>query len=414
MKTLDCVIIGGGSAGLAAAIELKEQGIHDILLLEKDAELGGILNQCIHNGFGLHRFKTEMAGPAYAEAFIRRFMELAIPYRTSAAVTHLSADKVVTYIHPQDGITEIQAKTVILAMGARERTRGNIALAGDRCVGVWTAGNAQKYLNMEGYLVGRKIFILGSGDIGLIMARRLTLSGAEVVGVAELMPYSNGLTRNLVQCLQDYEIPLYLSTTITAIHGRTRVESITLCQVDEHRNPIPETAWNVDVDTVLLSVGLIPDQELGLKMGLELDPVTRGPKVDQDFATNIPGVYACGNALHIHDVVDYVSEEGEQAAQAALRYLNTRIPDTKRYPVVAGTGVSYVLPQSATAGQAVQFKLRVKQPVKNAKVVFRSGSEILLSFPKDRLNPSEMEVFRLPQGILSKVSDGLSVEVEPL
>lgn len=414
MRTLDCVIIGGGSAGLAAAIRLKEQGLDNILLLDKENELGGILNQCIHNGFGLQRFRKEMAGPAYAETFMQRFSELGIPYRTQAAVTSLNPDKTLTYIHPEDGIVTLQTRSIILAMGARERTRGNISIPGDRCVGVWTAGNAQKYLNMEGYLVGRKIFILGSGDIGLIMARRLTLAGAQVIGVAELMPYSNGLTRNLVQCLYDYDIPLHLSTTITSIKGKKRVEKITLCKVDANLKPIEESAFDVEVDTVLLSVGLIPDNILSEEMGVKIDPITKGPVVDQAYATSVDGVYACGNALHIHDVVDYVSEEGEGAADSVLRYLKEGQDQADFYPIQASKDIAYVLPQSAQRNQGVQFKLRVRKPIAKAKIVFKSGEDILVSFPKEHLVPSEMERFKLPASVLIKVKDSLSVEVEIL
>ena len=320
MRNYKCVVIGGGSAGLAAAIQLKKLNI-DVLLLEKEDCLGGILNQCIHNGFGLTRFKEELTGPSYAERLVTEFHQLGIEHELESTVTRLHPDKRIEYISPS-GSHMIQAESIVLALGARERTRGNIMIPGDRSVGVWTAGSAQKYLNIDGYCVGKKVFILGSGDIGLIMARRLTIAKAKVVGVAEIMPYSNGLTRNLVQCLYDYDIPLYLSTTITRIHGNGRVSSIELSRVDENLNPIAGTEFSVDVDTVLLSVGLIPDNIITENCGIEMDPRTKGPKINQDYETSIPGIFACGNSLHIHDVVDFVSEEGDKVGESIVRYLN--------------------------------------------------------------------------------------------
>jgi len=413
MRTIDCVIIGGGSAGLAAAIHLKELGTHSILLLEKEAELGGILNQCIHNGFGLQRFKVEMAGPSYAQMFVSRFIELGIEYRTDACVSQLTESKLVTYIHPDEGVVTLQAKTIILAMGARERTRGNIAIAGDRPVGVWTAGNAQKYLNMEGYLVGKRIFILGSGDIGLIMARRLTLAGAQVIGVAELMPYSNGLNRNIVQCLHDFNIPLYLSTTLVSIHGQKRVERITLAPVDENLQPILESVWEIDVDTVLLSVGLIPDNVLSTQAKIALHPVTKGPQVTEKYETNVSGIFACGNVLHIHDVVDYVSEEGEQAALAAHEYLSEEQVDVDSFSIHAGESLAYVLPARGLKSEHLNLKLRVKKPMNHVKVEFSSQGKVLLAYPKEHLVPAEMEILRLPASIAAKIEGELTLSVVP-
>jgi len=410
MKQNKVLIIGGGSAGLACAIKLKEQGIDDILLIEKEDELGGILNQCIHNGFGLTLYKKEYTGPGYAQINIDRFMELKIPYLLNATVLDITSDKVVTICDPT-GIFDIQAEVVVLAMGARERTRGNIGIPGNRCVGVWTAGNAQKYLNMDGYLVGKRIFILGSGDIGLIMARRLTLAKAKVIGVAEIMPYSNGLNRNIVQCLLDYDIPLYLSTTITQIKGDGRVEAITLCKVDEQRRPIPETAFDVEVDTVLLSVGLIPDNVLSEKAKVELDPRTKGPKVDSALMTQVPGIFACGNVLHIHDLVDQVSMEGMLVADSVLRYLNHDHSE-KTIPVTSAGALNYVLPQTLRKDSAsVLLKYRVSKPMAKGILKISSGDQVLLRVPKLDLHPSEMQTLQLSQALLSKIDYNCVVEL---
>ena len=410
MKQNKVVIIGGGSAGLSCAIKLKQQGIADILLVEKENELGGILNQCIHNGFGLTLYKQEYTGPMYAQLNIDQFMALGIPYLLNATVLDVTSDKIVTLCDPT-GIFEIQAEVIVLAMGARERTRGNIAIPGDRCVGVWTAGSAQKYLNMDGYLVGKRIFILGSGDIGLIMARRLTLAKAKVVGVAELMPYSNGLNRNIVQCLQDYDIPLYLSHTITSIKGDGRVEGITLCQVDEKRQPIPETAFDIAVDTVLLSVGLIPDNVLSEKAGVDLDPKTKGPLVNSQLMTEVDGIFACGNVLHIHDLVDYVSMEGMLVADSVLTYLK-HDQDIKLIPVTPKGALSYVLPQTISSqSTSVQLKYRVSKPMEKGVLKLISQDQVLFKFPKIDLHPSEMQTLTLSKAILQKIDYNLVVEL---
>jgi len=409
MRRVKCVVIGGGSAGLAAAIQLKKLNI-DCLLLEKEDVLGGILNQCIHNGFGLTRFKEELTGPSYAERLVTEFEELGIEVELESVVTRLNPDKTIEYINP-NGSHKIQAESIVLALGARERTRGNIMIPGDRSVGVWTAGSAQKYLNIDGYCVGKRVFILGSGDIGLIMARRLTIAKAQVVGVAEIMPYSNGLTRNLVQCLYDYDIPLYLSTTITRINGNGRVQSIELSRVDENLNPINGTEFKVDVDTVLLSVGLIPDNIITENAGIEMDPRTKGPKINQYYETSIPGIFACGNGLHIHDVVDFVSEEGDTVAKSVEKYLNQNNQSLGLIPVVCDSHFIYVLPQTMDKNQSVKLKFRVRKPLKNVKVVIKSKDEILMTLPKTQILPAEMEMITIPLQLMDKIQDEIRLEI---
>lgn len=331
MKAYDLIIIGGGPAGLAAAVAARDNGIESILILERDKQLGGILNQCIHNGFGLHTFKEELTGPEYAGRYIEQVKDAGIPYVTDTMVlsiqsmsqykSSLQADKVITMVSRTEGIIQIQAKAVILAMGCRERPRGALNIPGYRPAGIYSAGTAQRLVNMEGYLPGREVVILGSGDIGLIMARRMTLEGAHVKVVAELMPYSGGLKRNIVQCLNDYDIPLKLSHTVVDIHGKERVTGITLAKVDEKGKPIPGTEEEYTCDTLLLSCGLIPENELSRELGVELNPVTSGPVVDESLETNVPGVFACGNVLHVHDLVDFVSEEADRAGTCAARYI---------------------------------------------------------------------------------------------
>ena len=321
MKSYDVVIVGGGPAGLAAAIAAKKEGIDSILVIERDNQLGGILNQCIHNGFGLHTFKEELTGPEYAARFIDQAAELNIEYKLHTMVCDISKDKVVTVMNREEGIVMYQAKAVILAMGCRERPRGALNIPGYRPAGIYSAGTAQRLVNMEGFMPGKKVVILGSGDIGLIMARRMTLEGAHVKVVAELMPYSGGLKRNIVQCLNDYDIPLKLSHTVVDIHGKERVTGITLAKVDEKGKPIPGTEEEYACDTLLLSCGLIPENELSRELGVKLNPVTSGPVVDESLETNVPGVFACGNVLHVHDLVDFVSEEADRAGTCAARYI---------------------------------------------------------------------------------------------
>ena len=408
MKSYKCVIIGGGSAGLACAIQLKKLNIES-LLIEKEEGLGGILNQCIHNGFGLTRFKEELTGPSYAERLVSEFIQLGIEYQLESTVIHLNPDKTIEYINP-NGVHKIQAESIVLALGARERTRGNIMIPGDRSVGVWTAGSAQKYLNMDGYCVGKRVFILGSGDIGLIMARRLTIAKAKVVGVAEIMPYSNGLTRNLVQCLYDFDIPLHLSTTITKINGKQRVESIELSRVDENLKPIVGTEFNVDVDAVLLSVGLIPDNIITEEAGIVMDPQTKGPRINHNYETSIPGIFACGNGLHIHDVVDFVSEEGDVVAKSVSDYLNNVHDSLNSVEVKGDSNFIYVIPHMINLDKTVKLKFRMRRPFKNVKILIKSGDEILMTLPKTQLLPAEMEMIQIPLSILQKVKDKLTLE----
>ncbi len=329
MKAYDLVIIGGGPAGLAAAVSARKAGVEGILILERDRELGGILNQCIHNGFGLHTFREELTGPEYAQRYIDMVCELGIAYKLDTMVMDISPQKEVTGMNRTDGMFQIQARALILAMGCRERPRGALNIPGYRPAGIFSAGTAQRLVNIEGYLPGRRVVILGSGDIGLIMARRMTLEGARVLAVAELMPYSGGLKRNIVQCLDDYDIPLKLSHTVVDIQGKERVEGVTLAKVDEKGKPIPGTQEHYVCDTLLLSVGLIPENELSQSMGVKMDRVTAGPFVNESLETSIPGVFACGNVLHVHDLVDYVSEEAQRAGANAARYLRGELSYTE-------------------------------------------------------------------------------------
>ena len=366
MEHRSVVIVGGGPAGLAAAIASYEAGQQDVLVLERDVQLGGILNQCIHNGFGLHTFKEELTGPEYAARFITRAEELGIDCRLGTMVLDISPERVVTTVSAADGIRTIVADAVVLAMGCRERPRGALATPGYRPAGVYSAGTAQRLVNIEGELPGREVVILGSGDIGLIMARRMTLEGAHVACVAEIMPYSGGLKRNIVQCLDDFGIPLLLSHTVVDVEGKNRVEAVTIAKVDESMRPIPGTEVRYPCDTLMLSVGLLPENELSRAAGIELSPITRGPIVDQSLQTSIPGVFACGNVLHVHDLVDYVSQEAAEAGkQAALFTLEPAIQkETRGVPVVATDGVRYTVP-SFIDPQLMEEKLTVRFRVAN-------------------------------------------------
>ena len=414
MRKVKCVIIGGGSAGLAAGVELKKNGIDDILILEKGPEPGGILNQCIHNGFGLHEFKEELSGPAYAERFINQAKELNIPIECNTTVTAFYPDKTIE-VSNNDGYEIIQAEAVVLAMGCQERTAGQIQIPGFRPQGVYTAGTAQRYVNLDGYTIGKKVFILGSGDIGLIMARRMTLEGAKVLGVAELMPYSNGLQRNIVQCLKDYDIPLYLSHTVTNIEGFPRLQKITISEVDENRQPIKGTEKEFEVDTLLLSVGLVPDNTLTVEAGINLDLRTRGIEVNEHCESTMPGVFAAGNVLHVHDLVDYVTAEGRKAGLGAAKYLKGELNSGSGFATAGGDGVAYVLPQRVdypSDDDKVEFSFRVRTPYKNASIVIKDDEKEIRLLKKPALLPAEMEKVILTNDILKDIVGTLTISIE--
>ena len=400
MREYELVIIGGGPAGLAAAVAAHKAGIQDILILERDNELGGILNQCIHNGFGLHTFKEELTGPEYAGRFIEQVKELGIPYKLNTMVMDLSADKVVTAMNKEDGLFQLKPKAVILAMGCRERPRGALSIPGYRPAGIYTAGTAQRLVNMEGYLPGRKCVILGSGDIGLIMARRMTLEGAEVKVVAELMPYSGGLKRNIVQCLDDFGIPLKLSHTVVDIKGKERVEGITLAKV-ENGKPIPGTEEFYECDTLLLSCGLIPENELSQAAGVSINPITNGPAVNESLETNIPGVFAAGNVLHVHDLVDFVSEEAAAAGRNAAAFIQEgKKVEGKSLPIKGIDGVRYTVPvairpEALDAEGTVTIRFRVGNVYTNKRIVVYAGEKQIFNRKRNVLAPGEMETVNL-------------------
>ncbi|NLT01507.1 MAG: FAD-dependent oxidoreductase [Acholeplasmataceae bacterium] len=394
----DLVIIGGGSAGLAAAISAYDQGIRQIIILEKDPYLGGILLQCIHNGFGLHQFKTEMSGPEYAEKFIDEVKARKIEYKTTAMVLKITPDLEVHYSNADDGYQIIKAKAIICATGCSERTRGAISIPGDRVSGVMTAGQAQRYINIEGYMVGKKVFILGSGDIGLIMARRMVLEGAEVLGVAELMPYSNGLNRNIVQCLQDYHIPLYLHHTVKKIIGKERIEKIILGEVDDQFQFIPGHEKEFTIDTLLLSVGLIPSNPLLENIGVAIHPKTKGPIVDESLQTSIPGIFACGNGLHVHDLVDFVSGEASRAGIFASRYIKGELKEEQKIlELETKNGISYIMPSKINLNHVdkVLLSYRVAKPYTNVFLKVSLNGKEIKKIKKLYLLPAEMESLEL-------------------
>ena len=388
----ELVIIGGGPAGLAAAVAAYDKGLRDILILERDVALGGILRQCIHNGFGLHRFGEELTGPEYAARYEEQVKERKIPYMTETMVTELRADRTVVARSAAMGIFEIKAGVVILAMGCRERPKGALNIAGTRPAGIYTAGTAQKFVNMKGMMPGREVVILGSGDIGLIMARRMTLEGAKVKAVCELMPYSGGLARNIEQCLNDFDIPLLLSHTVVDIHGKERLEAVTIAKVDERRRPIEGTEQTIPCDTLLLSCGLIPENELTAQAGVPMDRITNGALVDGDRQTSIPGVFACGNVLHVHDLVDYVSEEAAIAGEAAVRFLRGESTEEKISVRVKTDGkVRYTVPQLLTEAKDTRLYFRVSDVFRGKKIVLRAGDRVLLEKKTVKLAPGEME-----------------------
>jgi NADPH-dependent 2,4-dienoyl-CoA reductase/sulfur reductase-like enzyme len=409
----DLVIIGGGPAGMAAAVSAYEAGVRDILILERDNALGGILRQCIHNGFGLHRFGEELTGPEYAAKYEKMVDELQIPYMLDTMVIEVSADKTVTAMNREMGIFTVEAGAIILAMGCRERPKGALNIAGTRPAGIFTAGTAQKFVNMKGYMPGHEVVILGSGDIGLIMARRMTLEGAKVKAVCELMPYSGGLARNIEQCLNDFNIPLRLSHTVVNIHGRERLEGVTIARVDENRRPIKESEEYIPCDTLLLSCGLIPENELTKGAGIRLDRITNGAVVDGDRETEIEGIFACGNVLHVHDLVDYVSEESAIAGKAAAKHIFGKKNKAVCHSIKTDGRVRYTVPQKLTEVVDTSVYFRVADVYRDAKIVVRDGDKIVISKKKQKLAPAEMEKVELSAELISSLSgEGLSFSIE--
>ncbi len=441
MRYCQAVVIGGGCGGLAAATKLKHEGLSDVVLIERDIELGGVLNQCIHNGFGLTTFKEQLSGPAFAERYEREAVSSGVEIKLGTMVTHMSSDRTIEYVSQDEGYQKLQSDIIILAVGCYERSRGALGIPGERPSGVYTAGQAQRYLNIDGYMVGKRVFILGSGDIGLIMARRMSLEGAEVLGVAELMPYSNGLPRNMKQCLDDFGIPLYLSHTVTNIYGRDRLERIELTKVDDKRQPIKGSEMYFDVDTLLLSVGLIPENTLAEEAGIEIDPSIRGPIVDENYMTSVPGIFACGNGLHVHDLADFVTKQAGEAAVGAARYyeaLKQRLkeahdgdeaetfglsPDDDDESLAsnsycdahAGNMVSYVVParlHKKSLPKAVTLYFRVRKPMNDVTIEISKGDKLMRSIHKDVVIPSEMEQVVIAGKHLEEADGDLTVQIK--
>ena len=408
----ELVIIGGGPAGMAAAIAAYDMGIRDILILERDKALGGILRQCIHNGFGLHRFKEELTGPEYAYRYEIEVRNRNIEFKLNTMVLDVTQDKIITAMNSEDGAFQIKAGAIILAMGCRERPKGALNIAGMRPSGIFTAGTAQRFVNIDGYMPGKRVVILGSGDIGLIMARRMTLEGAKVEAVCELMPYSGGLARNIEQCLNDFNIPLMLSHTVVEIHGKERVEGVTIARVDESRKPIPESRQYIECDTLLLSCGLIPENELTKSAGISIDRITNGATVDQDRQTDIEGVFACGNVLHVHDLVDYVSEEAEIAGRAAAQYLSGKLKNNVNIELVTDGKIRYTVPQRISELKDVTVYFRVSDVYRNARIVVKDGEKILINKKKPKVAPGEMEAISLKAEQLLGCGDILKLSLE--
>lgn len=417
MYDYDIVVIGGGPAGLAAAIEAKKNGVDNILIIERDNELGGILKQCIHNGFGLDIFKEELTGPQYAERFINELKNMGIEYKLDTMILDIDEERDIKYINKENGFVVIKAKAVILAMGCRERPRGAISIPGTRPAGIFTAGTAQRFINIEGYQVGKKVVILGSGDIGMIMARRLVLEGAEVSAVVEIMPYSSGLTRNIVQCLHDYDIPLYLNHTVIDIKGKDRVEGVVVAEVDADLKPIPGTETYYECDTLLLSIGLIPENELSTKANIEIDPVTNGPVVNESMETSVEGIFACGNVVHVHDLVDNVTRESFKAGRCAARYVKDELKSGGSVMLSKpGEGIRYIVPHVIRIDNIednINLLMRVTDINKNAKLVVKGNDTVLKEINKIQLTPGEMEEVILDSNILKGNNiDELTISVE--
>ena len=410
MEKKDVIIIGGGPAGLAAAVELYKKGIRDILILEREKHMGGILRQCIHDGFGLTRFQTTLSGPEYAQRFIDQVVEKEIPYMTNTTVLEVTKDKVVTAAS-REGLVQYQAQAVILTMGCRERTRGALGIPGERPTGVFTAGVAQAYMNLYNRMPAKEVVILGSGDIGMIMARRLTLEGAHVQAVFEIQPIPSGLPRNIEQCLNDYNIPLYLSHTVTEIHGDSRLTGVTVAQVDEHFKPVPGTEKEYQCDTLILSVGLIPENELSIDAGVTLDNRTRGAVVDEHFQTNIDGIFAAGNVLHVHDLVDFVSMEAEKLADSAAEYIKNKALEDCSIEITTDGNIGHTIPQKISGEQDVTLSMRVRKLIRDCRIVVRQGGKEIGAKKMKKALPADMIQLTIKADKISS-KDALEVSVE--
>jgi NADPH-dependent 2,4-dienoyl-CoA reductase/sulfur reductase-like enzyme len=417
-KVYDVAIVGGGAAGVAAAIGAARNGAKKIVVLDREVELGGVLQQCIHNGFGVHMFNEELTGPSYSERLVEEMNKFDIEVKLESIVMKITKDKEVHYMNEKDGYGIIKAKSIVTSVGCRERTIHQIEIPGKRLTGIMNAGMAQRYLNIDGYMVGKRVIILGSGDIGLIMARRMTLEGSHVVGVVELLPYSNGLNRNIAQCLLDFDIPLYLSHTVTSVSGDQRLEKVVISEVDEKYQPIPGTEKEFDVDTLLLSVGLIPENHMLREIGVEINPKTQGAIVDNHYQTSVKGVFACGNSLHVHDIVDWASEEGIEAGKFAAMSALDKNPDTQdQIEVLAQGMVRYTVPNKINLNKEIEsedlvIKFRINAPLENGRIIIKYGDTILKDMKKMHMIPSEMEEIKIPLKFLEKYTKGNNVTVE--